>query len=86
MLILKKESEMRMSKLCVVLALSVTASGCVSTGILQLESAGFTGCTPENNEISNIKGLGSYWNATCNGKKYLCTSLKSQASCALAVD
>jgi hypothetical protein len=75
-----------MSRLCLVLVLSAAAGGgCVTPG-LQHVSAGFTGCTPENNVISNVKGLGATWNATCNGKKYLCTSLNNQTSCAPAVD
>jgi len=67
--------------------LSTTA--CVSTGVLKLISAGHTGCTPDQLTISNVRGLGSMWNATCNGKTYLCSGVstgKSSAdySCALA--
>ena len=68
--------------------LAVTA--CVSTGQLKLISAGHTGCTPEQLTISNVQGLGAtMWNATCNGKTYLCSGVstgKSSAdySCALA--
>jgi hypothetical protein len=67
--------------------LGVTA--CVSTSQLKLISAGHTGCTPDELTISNVQGLGSMWNATCNGKIYLCSGIatgKSSAdfSCALA--
>jgi hypothetical protein len=54
-------------------------------------SAGQTGCVPDAIEVSNPQGVsgGLMWNATCNGKKYLCTVLDSgknsaQTSCALA--
>jgi hypothetical protein len=68
--------------------LGVTA--CESTGELKLISAGHTGCTPEQLTISNVQGPGAtLWNATCNGKTYLCSAYatgKSSGdySCALA--
>jgi hypothetical protein len=64
-------------------------TACVSTDTLKLISAGHTGCTPDQLTISNVQGPGSMWNATCNGKTYLCSGVatgKSSAefSCALA--
>ena len=45
---------------------------------LQIVSAGYTGCVPEENEISNVApnfdGSGT-WNATCKGKTYLCSTI-----------
>jgi hypothetical protein len=50
---------------------------------LKLVSAGHTGCLPDANEISNVTanldGSGM-WNATCNGKTYLCTAVASVGS------
>jgi hypothetical protein len=72
----------------IILAL-LGVTGCVSTSQLKLISAGHTGCAPEQLTISNVQGLGAMWNATCNGKTYLCSGVstgKSSAdySCALA--
>jgi hypothetical protein len=66
--------------------------GCVvSTDRMKALSAGQTGCLPDAIEVSNRQGVtgGYMWNATCNGRRYLCTALpsgknSSQASCALA--
>jgi hypothetical protein len=45
---------------------------------LQMVSAGYTGCVPEENELSNMApkfdGSGT-WNATCKGKTYLCSTI-----------
>jgi hypothetical protein len=68
------------------------ATGCVSqTDYLKTASAGHTGCAPEQITISNVRGTGggSLWDATCNGKTYLCSEAgtgKSSAelSCAQA--
>jgi hypothetical protein len=76
----------------VVFAVMLSATACVSlTDQLKTASAGHTGCAPEQLTISNLRssGGGLLWNATCNGKTYLCsevTSGKSSAeySCALA--
>ena len=50
---------------------------------LQLVSAGFTGCTPADNILSNVEpssdGSGT-WNATCKGKAYLCSSVPTVKS------
>ena len=62
------------------------ASGCVSVNSpmvqerLKTVSAGYTGCPPDANALSNVvenhDGSGSgTWNATCNGKVYLCSSV-----------
>jgi hypothetical protein len=44
---------------------------------LQIASAGYTGCMPTDNAISNdgIVLTGEVWNATCNGKVYLCSAI-----------
>jgi hypothetical protein len=64
------------------------ATGCVSlsanspivTDRLKLVSAGFTGCLPDANDISNVvsnsDGSG-LWNASCKGKVYLCSAVAS---------
>lgn len=70
----------------------VGATACVSTtDMLKTASAGHTGCAPEQLTISNLRGSGGglIWNATCNGKVYLCSQVvtgKSDAeySCAPA--
>ena len=69
---------------------AITAS-CISPDLLKAQSAGQTGCLPDAIEVSKPQGVtgGYMWNATCNGKKYLCTTLtsgknSSQVSCALA--
>jgi hypothetical protein len=58
-------------------------------------SAGYTGCMPEENKISNVitgyGGGGMTWNATCRDKVYLCSTLvtiglyQGTYSCAIAV-
>jgi len=49
-------------------------------GELQLASAGHTGCSPSENEITNstvtLSGVGT-WNATCKGRVYLCAAVSS---------
>jgi hypothetical protein len=64
------------------------ASGCVAMAVnspvvqgkLQLVSAGYTGCMPGENVLSNVApnadGSG-IWNATCKDKVYLCTAVSS---------
>jgi hypothetical protein len=50
---------------------------------LQVASAGHTGCRPENNSISVVwmKPDGSgVWQATCQGKVYLCSVVSSPGS------
>jgi hypothetical protein len=73
----------------VVVAAFFGESACVSTNTLKFISAGHTGCTPDQLTISNVNGPGSMWNATCNGKTYLCTGVatgksSTDYSCALA--
>jgi hypothetical protein len=68
------------------------ASACaVSDDQLKVVSAGHIGCPPEQLAISNRRATGTtlLWDATCNGKAYLCSQVingKSSAeySCALA--
>jgi hypothetical protein len=87
---------------CVLLAIATAStSGCVSVSSpavqtrLKTVSAGYTGCAPEANVLSNVvqnhdaSGSGT-WNATCNGKVYLCSSVSIRSesgpfNCALAV-
>jgi outer membrane lipoprotein-sorting protein len=61
---------------------------------LKIRSAGFTGCAADTNQITNIDarpdGSGT-WNATCQGKVYLCSQGSSEGhassySCAVAVN
>jgi uncharacterized oligopeptide transporter (OPT) family protein len=72
----------------VLLGTLISATACVSTDNLKLISAGHTGCTPDKLTISNVQGFGSMWNATCNGKIYLCSGVaagkSADFSCALA--
>ena len=78
---------------CVTAPASLATSSYV-TQSLQMISAGHTGCQPADNTISNIQmGLNGsgIWNATCNGKTYLCSAFQGvnpseSYSCALAVD
>jgi hypothetical protein len=58
---------------------------------LQVASAGHTGCMPVDNAISNdgVVTNGQIWNATCNGKLYLCSAVtfggsSASVSCAPA--
>lgn len=78
------------------LALCALIGGCATTGsqdYLQAVSAGFTGCTPQANQISNEQeSIQAFtWNASCKDKVYLCSSVStgkhsSSAHCAPAVD
>lgn len=72
----------------------IAATACVTARMnaLKTVSAGHTGCTPEQIIISNHTGHFDYnetWNATCNGKVYLCSGLgngrSEDYSCAPAV-
>ena len=82
----------RMPAAAVILATVLGTTACVSLpDQLKTASAGHTGCTPEQLTLSNIRTAegGLLWNATCNGKTYLCSSVmtgKSDAeySCAPA--
>jgi hypothetical protein len=75
------------------LALGATLlGGCASTSLMQATSAGYTGCQPQANQISNVQsGLNTLlWNASCQGKTYLCSAVTDanggrQVSCAPAV-
>jgi hypothetical protein len=69
---------------CVLVASGVT--GCVDqsfsspAGIKQRQaaSAGYTGCPPEQNGISDTKMASANvqtWSAMCNGKVYVCTAI-----------
>jgi hypothetical protein len=68
----------------------VATTGCrVSTEGLKTLSAGHTGCSPDQITISNRTETGGFlktgqmWNATCNGKVYLCSGVpEREFSCA----
>jgi hypothetical protein len=53
--------------------------GCVSMAIPTLRnvSAGYTGCLPDANQISNVSVHLSVttWNASCAGKIFLCSAV-----------
>jgi hypothetical protein len=59
---------------------------------MKIVTAGHTGCLPDANDISNVTrdfgGTGT-WNATCNGKLYLCSAVvlgdSVSSSCAPSV-
>jgi hypothetical protein len=81
-------SEMKfMSRISPLSAIFLGLTGCASVANsalvvkhLKIVSAGHTGCLPDENEISNVKsdpdGSGT-WNATCNGRVYLCSAVAS---------
>jgi hypothetical protein len=78
-------------RLAILAPIVAISASCVSPDQLKAQSAGQTGCVPNAIEVSSPQGVagGYMWNATCNGKKYLCTTLSSgknssQVSCALA--
>jgi hypothetical protein len=78
-------------RLAILAPIVAILAGCISPDLLKAQSAGQTGCVPDAIEVSKPQGVtgGYMWNATCNGKKYLCTTLSSgksssQVSCALA--
>lgn len=62
-------------------------TGCQTVIMDQLKavSAGHTGCTPDKITISNRQQVGTFgtsetWNATCNGKVYLCSGVPTGKS------
>ena len=70
-------------------ALVSLTAGCAVMSVttrMQFVSAGYTGCLPQENDISNTTTNlnGSIiWNATCKGKTYLCSTVNSESySCA----
>jgi hypothetical protein len=65
----------------------VVTTGCQTVIMDQLKavSAGHTGCTPDQITISNHQHVGTFgnsetWNATCNGKVYLCSGVPTGKS------
>ena len=60
------------------LVLAATTA-CENIAQLKTVSAGHTGCTPDQLTISNHQttalGRNETWNATCNGKVYLCSGV-----------
>jgi hypothetical protein len=79
------------SRLAILAPIVAISASCVSPDVLKAQSAGQTGCVPDAIEVSKPQAVtnGYMWNATCSGKKYLCTNLgagakSSQVSCALA--
>jgi hypothetical protein len=74
-----------LSPVTVIFTIMLSAPACVSvTDQLKTASAGHTGCAPEQLTISNLRsaGGGLLWNATCNGKTYLCSEVASGKSSA----
>ena len=79
-------------QLGVCLTVLVAVVGCAS-GVtrFQLMSAGHTGCAPEANVITNIRGTtsaeGWTWNAACKDKTFMCSEALSggSGSCAPVV-
>jgi hypothetical protein len=78
-------------RLAILAPIVAISASCISPDQLKAQSAGQTGCVPDAIEVSNPQGVtgGYMWNATCNGKRYLCTTLGSgknstQVSCARA--
>jgi hypothetical protein len=78
-------------RLAILAPLFAVSTSCASPGQLKADSAGQTGCLPDAIEVSSPQEVtgGYMWNATCSGKKYLCTALSSgtkssQVSCAPA--
>jgi hypothetical protein len=79
-------------RVVVTLATLLGAISCaLSDNDLKAVSAGHIGCAPEQMTISNRRASGGVllWDATCNGKTYLCSQVingKSSAeySCAPA--
>jgi hypothetical protein len=74
-------------RLAILAPIVAVSASCASPAQLKAQSAGQIGCVPDAIEVSKPQSLtdGYMWNATCNGKKYLCTTLMSgQVSCALA--
>lgn len=73
---------------CVLVVSSVLLAACGTVSVnspmiqdrLKLVSAGYTGCKPEDNQLTDVRasfdGSGS-WYATCKGRQYLCTSVGS---------
>jgi hypothetical protein len=77
--------------LCICLVTLPGVNGCITTDQLKTATSGHTGCTPEQITISNrrFSGGGELWDATCNGKVYLCSLVSTgkssdEYSCALA--
>ena len=68
--------------LALLIVFAAGACGCASLTEKKLKtvSAGYTGCRPEENELSNVvakpDGSGT-WNATCKGKTYLCSAIST---------
>ena len=66
-------------RLAILAPIVAILASCISPDLLKSQSAGQTGCVPDSIEVSKPQGVtgGYMWNATCNGKKYLCTTLVS---------
>jgi hypothetical protein len=80
------------TRVAVISAALLGTTACVpNVDLLKTVSAGHTGCAPEQLAISNIRQStgGLLWNATCNGKTYLCSDVaagktSAEYSCAPA--
>jgi hypothetical protein len=76
----------RLGSIVLSLSFALSASGCFVTRTpmvqeqLRTVSAGYTGCMPDDNTLSNVAASlnGSItWNASCKGKAYLCSGVSS---------
>jgi len=79
-----------LQNVCLLLVTLPGVTACV-TDELKTATAGHVGCIPEQITISNrhIEAGGQLWDATCNGKTYLCSVVATgksseEYSCALA--
>jgi hypothetical protein len=88
-----KNSFVRHILLTALVLAAMTACQSMVMDQLKTASAGHTGCTPDQITISNLTSHdtflspGETWNATCNGKLYLCSAVggtPADSSCALA--
>jgi len=83
---------MRARMFWIFLAVSIAGGACgcmtlanspVIQDKLKMVSAGYTGCMPEENVLTNVApkpdGSGT-WNATCKGKTYLCSTISTTSS------
>lgn len=75
-------------RVVVILATLLGATACETDNDLKAASAGHIGCAPEQMTVANRRLSGDVllWDATCNGKTYLCSQVMSttQYSCAPA--
>jgi hypothetical protein len=63
----------------------VFGSACATPAMLRDISSGHVGCLPDHIEVSNIHWMksvkGQIWEATCEGKRFLCSSYVGDTAC-----